>query len=113
MNDWTRIGVVLSVTWALGAALATHYQLAERERSARLLAYEVQSISCASNSDPRQIEAACEANAQRAYQDPKHARERLRPILGNALLPIPFAWLLAGFAVGLVRWVKAGARARS
>lgn len=90
LNGWQRIGIVLSVVWAIAVIV---WDTLEVIRHKRLLS------QCLSGADPVMNYCA------RTYEVPWFMNAM---IVLAALAPIPIAWLLVWGLVALVRWVRRG-----
>ena len=95
LNGWQRIGIVLSICWAIGAWLQTNLWYAEeKSRIAALL--------CNPSNDPKPG-ADC---WKRVYEDV--GEPQTRDALLIALAPIPLAWLGVWGVVSTIRWIRRG-----
>jgi hypothetical protein len=92
LNGWQRIGILLSVVWAIGGTIWV--VISESESDTSYAIYD----SCVSkpNADPR----ACD----QAFAT-EQAREVRRGLV-FVFAPIPIAWLVAYALVALVRWIR-------
>jgi hypothetical protein len=102
LSGWQRIGIILSVLWALLVSGYAAFEYISGPDSAMLLIEMVVSKT----GDPITI---LENNA---YRDlvPVQAQLRTAWFLTALLTPIAAAWLLAYVCIGAVRWVVAGFR---
>src|SRR3954466_14703592 len=112
LNGWQRIGIVLSVVWAIGAAYYELGAIWERENAAierRVtppydLCREAQDSAMAA-SQPFNRDCVQELygkNLPAAIREAS-ANESRWTIAVAALAPIPFAWLLAYMLLGISR----------
>jgi hypothetical protein len=100
LNDWQRIGIALSILWAIGGWLYV-------EAAARKAAYEretVYSDICTLNKERRSEwdVKPCLDQANRLYEATYSAASAWA--LPVALVPIPIVWLL----VYIVVWTRRG-----
>lgn len=99
LNFWQRLGVVASVLWLLGAGL---YSLEKTADEAQALAQSASNL-CLEISDPK-VDCSKEfLEALHAYDSSYWPNAAVA-----AVLPIPFAWLLAYVVLWTSRWVLAG-----
>lgn len=107
LNGWQRIGIVLSVVWAIAAGLYVRYADEKRADEMSYLTY----TSCVDAT------RALDPQARLPYPgcDKRSAETYTRWINGSrgnaafvALAPIPIAWLLVWGLVALVRWIRRG-----
>ena len=105
MNGWTRIGIVASVLWMIGAYFVAfdRRESADMELSADIYAPCFES---AQREDDHAKWDRCKT--EQVTQVIKNLRSERHEAIGTALLPIPLAWGLVYFAIFLVRWVKRG-----
>jgi uncharacterized membrane protein len=94
LNGWQRIGIVLSVVWALGAAAYVwQYKADANARTEKFYA------TCLQQRDD------CDAKREALLS----AQGRVtREKLFWALAPVPLGWLIVYGVVWLVRWIRAG-----
>jgi hypothetical protein len=94
LNGWQRIGIVLTVLWAIGSTIWEVSSIIESDTS-----YDSYD-SCVSkpNADLRVCNQAFETEQFK----------EVRRGLVFVLLPIPIAWLIAYALVALVRWIRRG-----
>ena len=124
LGGWQRFGIVLSVVWALGAAYSwLSFQTQEADDAAAFasrvcnkLADEAAQRNWVWQHDPNypnHNEALEDADISKCseetletyaiYQQHKWGNSALA-----ALVPLPFAWLLAYIVIVVVRWIKRG-----
>jgi hypothetical protein len=100
LNGWQRIGIVLSVVWAIGGGLWGN-SVAIRDGSApAIMRYE----SCISV--PNYDSDGCSQALDKDYAAGVAGHWYAAAAVG--LVPIPIAWLLAYALIGLVRWIRRG-----
>ena len=94
LNEWQRIGIVLSVLWAIVGGLwgYTHIVSPMKDEINRCLQVHP------ANSD--------EVNCWRLYA-PQLVKTKYIT-LAIALFPIPVAWLLVYIVVWTMRWIRRG-----
>ena len=100
LNGWQRIGVVLSVLWALGAAI---YERNEQVKSADTL-YQLKAQTCFT--DPADIAKDCLDKV--SLQDVSHATANWSDVAFYAVGPVVVGWLVALIALSTFRWIRAG-----
>ena len=107
LNRWQRIGIVLSVFWAVGAAIYEFDAIQRRDHAAFSAAFNTANNQCQAIQDSRPTNGiACSVEAGRiANAVPK---ESLWNIAVASLVPILIAWLNAYVLLVLVRWIRAG-----
>jgi len=102
LNRWVGIGILLSIIWAVGAAIHTHN---DDKKNANFWV-KLDHDSCVpSKTDP----SSCEAQSAKTYKiwmENDHENMAFA-----ALLPIPFAWLTFFILVYVVRAQIVGFRA--
>ena len=104
LNGWQRIGIVVSVIWAIGAPIYLDHVAEQKATEWWFASYDL----CRNN--PSNDPNACSELASRAYDTVQ--RYRFFPDTANvafvSLVPIVLGWLLAYVLVGLGRWIRAG-----
>ena len=99
LNGWQRIGVVLSVAWAIGAAVYVRNSKIETGRALASINYQLCTATEHTNSD-------C---SRKLSEDLKSAIE---PYWVNvafySLAPILAGWIVAYLILGIFRWVRRG-----
>ena len=124
LNGWQRIGVVVSVLWAIGAGIAEWRSIVDHSydyfsKSSVWCGMEASSAKNTAEILSRDIVAALEAEknafsncTRRALETSAEMREfngkAALSILAVSFLPIVFGWLLAFFGIKIFRWVRAG-----
>lgn len=105
MRGWGRLGIVLSVVWALAVFFYVRSRDIEQARNFSSFVYSTCSEAKSAAKDYEFRE--CSERASKGYLD-------YDPGLSNAaiaaLLPIPFMWLAAWLVVAVTRWVVRGFR---
>ena len=100
LNRWQRIGIVISILWALGSAY--YERSSEMDAGQHFLSWSYQVCTESKASTPE--ECSIEMN--------KNFDIWMKPNWGNigfiALAPIPLGWLLVFIIIRVYRWVKAG-----
>jgi hypothetical protein len=130
LNGWQRIGIVLSVVWAVGATIYAHHvafasaeQLGDGVYHACFdVAFSRYLAECQREGGAAPSECPSAYSRYDAALDSCYARKTqlmtaqlkgawLGAML-EALVPIPIVWLLVGLLAyvlaGLVRWIRAG-----
>ena len=104
LNSWQRLGIVLSVVWAVGGgwyARSVHIETAQKVMDLNYQACaELKSQKNDFNFGP------CMENATKSYQIQMQGSLGDEALLG--LAPIPFAWLLVYALIGGGRWIRRG-----
>jgi hypothetical protein len=109
LAGWHRVGIVLSVLWAIGAGIYQRNADIRRADEFSQLSFNV----CAENERIRQqrdpnFSGSCTDRAVGKYQT------FLKGSWGNtailAFAPIPIAWGLIYLILAVMRWVSAGFR---
>jgi len=111
LGGWHRIGIVLSVLWAIGAGFYQRNADIRRADEFSQLSFNI----CAENERIRQrrdpnYSGTCTDQAVGAYQIYLHGSWGNVAFL--AIAPIPVAWGLIYLILAVVRWVGAGFRIR-
>jgi hypothetical protein len=109
LNGWQRIGIVLSVLWAIIAAFHEMEEINRRYDAAFSSAFSPVYQRCRDIQDRNNLPAdgeACKEEAARATAGVQ--MESGWNIAIAALVPIPVFWLIAYALVGLVRWIRRG-----
>jgi hypothetical protein len=103
LNGWHRIGIVLSIVWAIAAWFyARHVDLALHSNVLSLEYHRCADL-------PSEKERAnCKERVRHDFESSFQADWLY--VAAVALVPIPIAWLIAYALVGVVRWIR---RARS
>jgi hypothetical protein len=111
LRRWHRVGIILSVAWAIGGAVWATGENWKMSTDASYLTFK----GC--------YEAASARNGGGAIPQPEYDQCMARglasakPITDRtwndaavvAFGPLPFAWLIAFMVLGLYRWVQRGA----
>lgn len=100
LNGWQRIGVVLSVIWALGSAI--HVRQEQVANGYRL--YQLQQSTCL-NGD---ISKSRECSEKHPLQEAMDASVQWSDVAFFAFGPVTAGWLALWIAVGVFRWIKLG-----
>lgn len=104
LNGWQRIGIVLSIVWAVGAAIHTRNDEIDFWKNFASTGYTI--CMEAKSADG----AKCSAEMSEALMK---LREPFWPnIAFNALAPVLSGWLVAYLALWIFRWVRRGFEAR-
>jgi hypothetical protein len=105
LNGWQRIGIVLSVVWAIGAAVYEINVINDRYYAAFGAAFRPVLNRC--EDDPSKNGVNCAEVAGRAARAAVPTESSWNIAIA-ALAPIPFFWLIAYALVGLGRWITRG-----
>jgi hypothetical protein len=98
LNGWQRIGIVLSVIWAIGGGIwGNNLGIHEGDWVIRRLEY-----CLARETDP----APCHAEFDKYYPRAIATHWASAAIVG--LVPIPLVWLMIYGLIGLWRWIRRG-----
>lgn len=104
LNRWQRIGVVLSVVWALGAA---YYERSSQMESGQKW-MEISSQSCHDSNalaiNPPKKD--CSKEWEKDFQ--MFMTPNWEVIAFISIAPIPIGWGVAFLLIRIYRWVKAG-----
>lgn len=100
LNGWQRIGAVLSVLWALGAAI---YERNEQVKSAETL-YQSQASNCFAG----QADSSKECLDKVSLQGLMDATAYWPDVAFYAFGPVIAGWLVALIALRVFRWISAG-----
>lgn len=104
LSGWQRIGVVISVVWAVGAGIYARNADVERASNFHAAIYRTCTETKSARSDFDFSE--CSQDAGRA------SSTQMTRSWGNtavvALVPIPFGWLAVLLILKVSRWVRAG-----
>jgi hypothetical protein len=136
LNGWQRIGIVLSVVWAVGASIYVRDAAEDRAEEFARSDYQIcfdnarrvlgdESAECARNEGREDEPGRMPCPSAQSHYDAalngcyaKLEQTRAMWLVGSwgdaaisALLPIPVAWLLVWGLVGLVRWIRRGFQA--
>jgi hypothetical protein len=113
LNGWQRIGIVLSILWALGAGLYTYKahearadKMSGRDYDACINAKET--LSKLPETKGINFVGDCVAEAAQSYQFWSQWKWSGTAIV--ALIPIPIIWLLVYIVVWATRWRRTNAR---
>ena len=104
LNGWQRIGIVLSVVWALGAWL--YVQQLDVEQAQRLKESAYRTCTDLQDQSPDKGVSDCIKDAESVYDTSLQSNWSDKWVA--ALLPIPIAWMITYGLIGLVRWIRAG-----
>jgi hypothetical protein len=101
LNGWHRIGIVLSIVWAIAVWFyARHVDLALHSNVLSLEYHRCADL-------PSEKERAnCKERVRHDFESSFQADWLY--VAAVALVPIPFAWLIAYALVGVVRWIRRG-----
>jgi hypothetical protein len=104
IKGWVRVGVVLSVLWAVGAGFYQNNEEITRSDKFFQFAYEVCQKGKNVGSKPKDFDCF-----EQSWADAKPFRDpRLADVLFMAFAPLPAFWLVAFLAVLIFRWVRRG-----
>ena len=100
LNRWQRIGIVISILWALAAAY--HLRSTEMETGRHFLDLHYQACI----EIERSTIEVCTAEMHKSFDI------WMKPNWGNisfiALAPIMLGWILVFIIIRIYRWIKAG-----
>ncbi len=100
LNRWYRIGIVISVLWALSAAYYERSSEMKVGQSFISWSYQI----CIESKTSTLENCSAEMN--------KNFDVWMKPNWGNiaftALAPIPLIWLIVFISIWVFRWIKAG-----
>jgi len=104
LTVWQKVGIVLSVVWAVGAAIYQHNEDVDRAESFAAFAYK----ACADSKDLHHDTDLSKCEQEKA----DHIAVWMESDVGNAaflaLAPLPFAWIAAYVLGGLGRALAIG-----
>jgi hypothetical protein len=100
LNGWQRIGIVLSILWALGAGLYSYNAHLTRAEEMTDRDYR----ACVAVKDT--LNRDCTAAAKEVYQ--YWSQWKWSGTAIAALAPIPVIWLLVYIVVCTARWIRRG-----
>jgi hypothetical protein len=101
LNGWQRIGIVLSIVWAIAAWFYARHVDLDLHSNVLNLEYH----RCADLPSEKE-RADCIERARHDFESSFQADWLY--VSAVALLPIPIAWLIAYGLVALVRWISRG-----
>ena len=101
LNGWQRIGVVLSVVWAIGAFFAVRQQQVE----AADRVFRIRHDACAMEATAEMTQRCHDAFS---LQDAMHATAYWPDVAFMSLAPVAAGWLVAWLVLRVVRWIRAG-----
>jgi hypothetical protein len=112
LSGWQRVGIMLSVVWAIGAAIYETYAMEDRYNAAFSAAYRPVYDRCRDTQDrelkalgrPNGIDCAEEAGRVASAVPQQSAWSAAIAVF----VPIPIGWLFAYALIGLVRWIRRG-----
>jgi hypothetical protein len=100
LNEWQRIGIVLSVVWFVAGYNCGRDEIFNKLVRIANLGHQ----ACLSGTtDP----AVCYAEFVKDYPDERDALYWENGLI-MGLVPIPFAWLVVYAFIGLWRWIRRG-----
>jgi hypothetical protein len=107
LNGWVRIGIVLSVAWALGAiGYQNHRTVTMAEDFAKSnLTRCFEDLHATVNPTSMEI---CDKKFREDINSVRTDPDRLVDLYAFALAPIPIAWLLVLGLLWVVKWVRTG-----
>lgn len=100
LNGWYRIGVVLSVLWALGTSISIRNDQIQRADALYKDQYHTCSLSSPTNLN------YCDETV--SLQAATHATANWMDVAFYSLAPILLAWCLALVSVKTFKWIKTG-----
>ena len=100
LNGWQRMGLVLSVLWALGAAI---YERNEQVKSADAL-YQLKAQACFTG----QADTTKECLNKVSLQDAMDATANWADVAFYAFGPVIAGWIVTLIAISTFRWISAG-----
>ena len=100
LNRWQRIGVVISMLWALGAAY--NERTSEMDAGQKFIQLAYQTCTESEPSIPRDCLAEMTKNIE-IWMKPNWAN-----ISFIAFAPILLGWILVFIIIRVYRWIKAG-----
>ena len=107
LGGWTRVGIVLTVAWVVFA----FFYIEEHERDFQQGYTNRLYKTCTEDEVKRGNYEFKECmDFARKHTNENHPQQSKWQSLGQALFPVPFAWLLVYFGVIIVRWIARGFR---
>lgn len=105
LNRWQRIGVVLSVVWALGAAYyERNSQVGRGQKWMEISSQNCQDSNALAKDIPKKD---CSKEWEKDFQI--FMAPKWEGIAFISLAPIPIGWGMAFLLIRIYRWIKAGA----
>lgn len=106
IGGWTRLGIVGSVLWALGAGWHENQEIIGHHRYFYNASYETCTILKDAGRDPEFKNKDCFDHAW--SNSSVFLKDRWANVAFMALAPIPIGWLFIYGCVRLFRWIRAG-----
>ncbi|SEI20999.1 hypothetical protein [Paraburkholderia hospita] len=101
---WQKVGIVLSIAWATGAAVHTHNRDLQDAQSSASYAYHV----CADSKDLAHSADLSECGKEKSDAVAMSMQGDTADAAIVALAPLPFAWIFAYVLIGLGRALAIG-----
>jgi hypothetical protein len=117
LNGWQRVGVVLSVVWAIGASAYEFVHIGDREQEKINFFLKVFYDQCREAQDlatqaGRPFERDCVGEQYNKHLPSLNKEfyysESRWGVATMAFVPIAITWLLAWWVISIVRWIKSG-----
>ena len=109
LNMWTRLGIVLSVVWAVGIGGYVYDDTITRATNeGAFAAHTCDEARALNNQAPSEDACWTDANSPFMQSYKINASGAFMGALGAAFLPLPFFWLITWGIVATVRWVLRG-----
>jgi hypothetical protein len=108
LNGWQRIGVVVSLAWAIGAGLYQRNSDITKANDTASLSHRICLEAESARNDPNRDPAACDGKYLEAYKlwmDGSWAN-----VAFVAVAPIPLGWLGVYALIRIRRWILDGFR---
>jgi hypothetical protein len=103
LNGWQRIGIVMSVAWAIGGPIYLEHEA--RKDAQEVFSRTYSSCRDVLSNDPND----CFRRAsEQADLVPRYTADQRANQVAAALGPVALGWLLVYALVYLMRWIRAG-----
>jgi hypothetical protein len=104
LGGWQRIGIILSIVWALGAAIYQRNADIEHAQDFMSLAYKACTESKLLNNDSDW--SSCDQESAKHWEI--WLEGSWRNVALKSFVPIPFGWGVAYLLLAIGRWVRTG-----
>lgn len=108
MNGYQRIGIVLTVAWAISTAIWQFSTIKAKERENRLEAYNLAYEVCDQHRLEDRKYQNCNDKAWEAYKNTAHEKSVRLPILATSVILPAFVWMCVSIIISITRWIMKG-----